>query len=388
MGATSVLHVFDYDCYLNCVAPAFRDLLANGRAGPWLEQVWRRSFRRSETYQADPFIPPTPRAPSEDDVYLNGDLSRAQVVTACRVPGGRVRGLQCDAGLENLWRLFEATLKQYCLGPLQFMGRKRSPFSYLDGLPEAPWGRGVNAPLRLRTLLTDLDERGRFWCHGSGGWSEGVHGWLSPPETAELAVQLAALPLPNYEPSWQAVRAIGPRHDDNYPDASIHALRLSQVRTVAVLASREGRGVLWGNDVYFHGVEPNRPPSLLPGWKTWRGGLIVRMAQAIQKDGRFSALPVLADAAIEESGFAEPTILGPLPGTRERRLGLLGRATATARSKRSGLGKTVTGRCGLISEQMNPRRSHERRGFSFPVSGQPALRPPPSAEPESTARPR
>ena len=160
----------------------------------------------------------------------------------------------------------------------------------------------------MRRLLTDLDERGWIWTHGSGGFCEGVHGWLSPAETVELAAALAALPLPNYEPSWQAMRDIRPYHDDNFPDASPQALRLSLMRTVAVLASREGRGVLWGNDVYASEGEPNRPPSLLPGCQTWRGGLIVRMAQAIQQEGRLSALPVLADA-LEESGFAEPTIL-------------------------------------------------------------------------------
>jgi hypothetical protein len=59
--------------------------------------------------------------------------------------------------------------------------------------------------------------------------------------------------------------------------------------------------------------------AVKPGWRTWDGGLVVRLAQAIYQERRFEDLPVLADA-LEEAGCDNADLLdhcrGPGPHVR------------------------------------------------------------------------
>jgi hypothetical protein len=54
---------------------------------------------------------------------------------------------------------------------------------------------------------------------------------------------------------------------------------------------------------------PFHPVSLDPAWLTWRGGLLVSMAQRMYDSRDFSDMPVLADA-LEEAGCQDQDILG------------------------------------------------------------------------------
>jgi hypothetical protein len=56
-----------------------------------------------------------------------------------------------------------------------------------------------------------------------------------------------------------------------------------------------------------------RPVAVEPAWLTWNGGAVPKMAQAVLADGRFSDLPILADA-LEEAGCADAELLGHLRG--------------------------------------------------------------------------
>ena len=56
-----------------------------------------------------------------------------------------------------------------------------------------------------------------------------------------------------------------------------------------------------------------RAVAVEPAWLTWDGGAVPRMAQAVLADGRFSDLPVLADA-LEEAGCTNAELLGHLRG--------------------------------------------------------------------------
>jgi hypothetical protein len=101
----------------------------------------------------------------------------------------------------------------------------------------------------LSRLLTDLGTRGAVVGYGLAN-SDGVHGWLSLEESLRPAGLLAAVPLPPLEPSFEALRRT------RSPGAGYHidgweweALRLSFVRTVAVIASGRGKGIHWGNDL-------------------------------------------------------------------------------------------------------------------------------------------
>jgi hypothetical protein len=61
---------------------------------------------------------------------------------------------------------------------------------------------------------------------------------------------------------------------------------------------------------------PFRPVAVEPAWLTWNGGAVPTMAQAILADGRFSDLPILADA-LEEAGCTVETILSHCRGGGE-----------------------------------------------------------------------
>ncbi|MER7891362.1 hypothetical protein ABTX15_16195 [Micromonospora sp. NPDC094482] len=77
--------------------------------------------------------------------------------------------------------------------------------------------------------------------------TEGIHGWLDLPETAELAVRLDRLDLPRYEPTLTAMTDHAKR--DGFTADEWREMSLSFVRTMATIAAGEGRAVLWGNDV-------------------------------------------------------------------------------------------------------------------------------------------
>jgi hypothetical protein len=53
---------------------------------------------------------------------------------------------------------------------------------------------------------------------------------------------------------------------------------------------------------------PFRPSTLDPGWLTWQGGVIRRLAETIYQDGAFHEMSVLGDA-LEEAGCQCPEIL-------------------------------------------------------------------------------
>jgi hypothetical protein len=56
-----------------------------------------------------------------------------------------------------------------------------------------------------------------------------------------------------------------------------------------------------------------RHTTILPSWQSWRDGTLVKMAQAVYDDRRFSDLPIVADA-LEESGCSDSEMLTHLRG--------------------------------------------------------------------------
>ena len=57
------------------------------------------------------------------------------------------------------------------------------------------------------------------------------------------------------------------------------------------------------------------PPEIDGGWLKWQRGLVPKMATAIEKERRWSDLPVLADA-LEEAGCEDKLILGHCRASR------------------------------------------------------------------------
>jgi hypothetical protein len=55
--------------------------------------------------------------------------------------------------------------------------------------------------------------------------------------------------------------------------------------------------------------DPFEPVTIDPAWLRWNGSAIVKIAQAIHRERRYSELPILADA-LEEAGCTKAAVLG------------------------------------------------------------------------------
>jgi hypothetical protein len=144
--------------------------------------------------------------------------------------------------VEELNALHEALVAVRCLGPSQFLGRSVTPHFYVPVLER----QDVPATDPLRGLLAALATRGAALGY-QFGVTEGIHGWLTVAETAELAARLDGLNLPRYEPTFAAI-ANQSRHT-GFTASEWQDVSLSFVRTVATIAANAGRAVLWGNDI-------------------------------------------------------------------------------------------------------------------------------------------
>jgi len=157
-------------------------------------------------------------------------------------------------------RWLEKATVERCLGTAQFLGRSIDCFFYWDTLDQ----HGITSAHPIRVLLERLGRRGFAIGYRGSYATEGIHGWLCPGESKALADHLFGLKLPEYEYSFTAMESfkkvrnllegrisgiefLGPTCD--HPIASFEELSLSYVRTVCRIAERDGKGVLWGNDI-------------------------------------------------------------------------------------------------------------------------------------------
>ncbi|MCB9690120.1 MAG: hypothetical protein H6735_34075 [Alphaproteobacteria bacterium] len=152
---------------------------------------------------------------------------------------------------EDLLLTTTTWIARCCSSERQFVGRSMNTGRYQGLLDEMGAGPSVREHLR------HLGLRGRVIGHLFAN-SDGVHGWLDPGETTDLAEALGALPLPSFEASAAAMASFRRWHDPSGmrgsfylpPDGySFAHLSLAFVRTVATMASREQAGILWGNDL-------------------------------------------------------------------------------------------------------------------------------------------
>jgi hypothetical protein len=95
-------------------------------------------------------------------------------------------------------------------------------------------------------LLELLNSRSRYWAHGTGGYGEGIHGWLDRDETALLADGLAPAALDALLAHWSGDSVA----------AEWHARCISRFAGALGEAVTSDHGVLWGRDLpifYEHG---------------------------------------------------------------------------------------------------------------------------------------
>jgi hypothetical protein len=241
VGADAEIFVFDYERYRWEIVPALLSLLRTGSPVPWLAEVLRDEPPDGYgwTEMAARFAArPTDLAAYcdwlGDDLRYGGDGPVVCPSVACPerddCPFHRSRRDRAEVNA-----LHQALVVTRCLGPGQFVGRGFTPYRY----------QAVGD--RVRELLAQLGRRGAVLGFQFVG-TDGIHGWLTGPETAELALLLDALPLPRFEASFGEMAR---RHRVNLerPGESWEELSLAFVRTVSAIAAGEGRAVLWGHDV-------------------------------------------------------------------------------------------------------------------------------------------
>jgi hypothetical protein len=98
----------------------------------------------------------------------------------------------------------------------------------------------------LRGLLAVLATRGAALGY-QFAVTEGIHGWLTVAETADLAARLDGLDLPRYEPTFAGMAKQS--RNPGFTTSEWQDVSLSFVRTMATIAADVGRAVLWGNSV-------------------------------------------------------------------------------------------------------------------------------------------
>jgi hypothetical protein len=299
VGAASAIYVFHHDRYLNCLALPFRRLIATGELDPWLAELWRLKDSRFARVRRDG-PPPFPFASRPMG------SNRARLTAELTVSDESTPHVLCwdDRGeLEQLQYLFEFAVLRYCLDEKQWTGNANRPQLILASFSDAD---GPDPQPALMQLCEDLDRNGSIWTHGSGGFSEGIHGWLSPARTREFLTELSRLTLPSPDlTSAIILEQTGNDFGAYYRlEDGVHLARMRQVAQMAVDA---GHGVLWANDVYPCENDP-APARLDPAWLAHADGSAVKIARSIRDEGDFAALPVLADA-LEEAGCSDDEIL-------------------------------------------------------------------------------
>jgi hypothetical protein len=285
VGADARLFLFDYAAYRDSVVPALLRVLRDGEIEDWLAKIYRdeleemgrspekcNDFEQLKgvdllkhcTYLDSEFAVQSPVSPgSLYDCAWN--------VRVCKSLTCLVRDRCPFHARENVWtdglseeelllRLFQRAVIQRCLGAGQFLGRSIDSFFYWESLDAL----GVHSDSRVHQLLERLGRRAFVVGFQGIAGTDGIHGWLNPEESAELSDRLFALNLPEYERSFAAMESFrsvqnilaGHRLDlefnalaYNHPDVPFELLSLSFVRTMCSLAVRDGKGVLWGNDI-------------------------------------------------------------------------------------------------------------------------------------------
>lgn len=258
MGANAEVFVFEHEAYIAKVLPAFLKLLRDGEVVDWLRpfvkrreiqpELWQRTdlarfcryLERDFSWRGSYDLTYTYDRPWEQRVCISDDCPEREHCPFHRSGSPSIA--------EQVNWLFRIAVSVNCLGRSQFVGRSWTVSRYSEILPAL----GVREEDPILKLLALLGKRGFVIGYQFGFGFEGINGWLYASETAELATRLDVLQLPRYEPSFEAMEQLrlpGAEGGYEYPGFSFEDLSLSFVRTVAMIAAEEHKGLLWGNNV-------------------------------------------------------------------------------------------------------------------------------------------
>ena len=269
MGSDAKIYILDAAVFTQQVAPFIRNIIRNGAVDNAFEPHMAR---------IRPFVPVIRRWMMQDPVrvlkstdldehctYLRADLGLLPQyepvaetndwpewpVRACKsvvCPARHTCPFHVSDGAhqaETIDELFANLVRVTCLGESQFLGRSLTVFDYAYILEK----NAIPFDSELWHLLRTLGTRG----YTSGYMfsnSDGIHGWLLADETAALASLLAGVPLPQFKPTFGAMRRrTGLFYRFLIRGWDFAELGLAFIRTVATIGAQEGRGILWGNDL-------------------------------------------------------------------------------------------------------------------------------------------
>ena len=153
---------------------------------------------------------------------------------------------------ERLQYLFQYAAETL-LGDGVYMGRSMSPTTFDFCNEIEAWQLPRNPD--VWPLLEWLGDRGRAWTHGSGGFGEGVNGWLDPDESWLLAGGLGTLPLPSHPATLDAIRRAREEGAGRCTDQGDCPRLLAALRSLAEIAAGRGQGLLWARDVFADGQD-------------------------------------------------------------------------------------------------------------------------------------
>ena len=236
MGAWGGLCSFDHTRLLQQVVPAF----AAGEQHPLIQLALARLREAYPRRHIPAFTGLAQLAPFYDPGMTGCSLGTHFIVCNGVIAHDPQPASQCRDrwGYEELAELFEWTLTQAAIGQYTVLGLAFTalrqlfpPELLLDGITTG--------------LLGDLDNRCRYWAAGTGGYGEGIQGWLDSEEAVLLASTLTPLAPANNQVENKLLEHWG----GNQATAAHHMERITNFLAALQLAVAQGQGVLWGRDL-------------------------------------------------------------------------------------------------------------------------------------------
>jgi hypothetical protein len=201
-------------------------------------------------------------------------------------------------------------------------------------MTEAEWLECADPPLMLRHLGRTASDR-KLRLFGYACWQRLRH--LMVNERLQEFLRLLELHADRLVPPRELAEALGAAKDALVRDREASRIsarglevcwklvrwgRHSSARTAALKAAKAasdaaawvGRWAVAAEDRAQSNIlrdlfgNPFRPASVDPAWRSWNGGVVVKLAEAIYQDRAFDRLPVLADA-LEEAGCTDAGLL-------------------------------------------------------------------------------
>jgi hypothetical protein len=243
MGAWGGLCIFNYSSYTQDVLPAFQ----SGELHPAIQETLRLKQQQHPQRPGQACRGLAQLVAACDPLMTTCDLGRAFSVCDGVVSMFRSPNYPCADrwGYEEAADLFERVLTRYTITHYTILGLA---FAAVRQLFPSELGLDEDT----HRLIELLDNRCEYWAAGTGGYGEGIRGWLDPSETGDVLLGLATFAsfsdvqsendLPGVEPLFLYC-------GESEEEYAQHMRRIRQFMMLLQQARMLGQGVLWGRDL-------------------------------------------------------------------------------------------------------------------------------------------